>query len=102
MTEYAWQASNCDPCPGPVLDASTLMTLGGNVLPGLSGGRRADARFGTPTVAGDIDAAVAGAVVGTKKSAIVACYQGAVDRNTPIQGNAQLRVTVGTDGHPAA
>ncbi len=33
VTEYAWQATNCDPCPGPVLSASDLMTLGGDVLP---------------------------------------------------------------------
>ena len=85
VTEYAWQASNCDPCPGPVLDASVLMTLGADVLPGMSGSRRADARFGAPTVAGDLDAAVAGAVVGTRKAAIIACYQGAVDRSTSIQ-----------------
>jgi MYXO-CTERM domain-containing protein len=33
ITEYAWQASSCDPCPGPVLDPSELMTLGADVLP---------------------------------------------------------------------
>ncbi|HSN29096.1 MAG TPA: DUF2330 domain-containing protein [Kofleriaceae bacterium] len=34
VTEYAWQASSCDPCPGPTLDPSELMTLGGDVLGG--------------------------------------------------------------------
>src|SRR6478609_7706354 len=29
VTEYAWQASSCDPCPGPTLDPSELATLGG-------------------------------------------------------------------------
>jgi len=33
VTEYAWQATNCDPCPGPVLDQSDLVTLGADVLP---------------------------------------------------------------------
>ena len=33
VTEYAWQATNCDPCPGPVLDQSDLATLGADVLP---------------------------------------------------------------------
>ena len=32
ITEYSWQASNCDPCPGPVVDASDLLTLGADVL----------------------------------------------------------------------
>jgi hypothetical protein len=34
VTEYAWDTSNCDPCPGPVLDASDLATLGADVLEG--------------------------------------------------------------------
>jgi uncharacterized protein (TIGR03382 family) len=31
VTEYAWQATSCDPCPGPVLSESDLMTLGADV-----------------------------------------------------------------------
>jgi MYXO-CTERM domain-containing protein len=34
VTEYAWQASSCDPCPGPTLDESELMTLGADVIEG--------------------------------------------------------------------
>jgi MYXO-CTERM domain-containing protein len=34
VTEYAWDASTCDPCPGPALDATDLQTLGSDVLPG--------------------------------------------------------------------
>ena len=34
VTEYAWQATTCDPCPGPVLDPSELQTLGADVLAG--------------------------------------------------------------------
>jgi MYXO-CTERM domain-containing protein len=33
VTEYSWQASSCDPCPGPTIDESELMTLGADVLP---------------------------------------------------------------------
>jgi hypothetical protein len=33
VTEYAWEPTNCDPCPGPALDMSDLTTLGGDVLP---------------------------------------------------------------------
>ncbi|MBO6938599.1 MAG: DUF2330 domain-containing protein [Deltaproteobacteria bacterium] len=38
VTEYAWQATNCDPCPGPVLDQSDLATLGADVLPSTAPG----------------------------------------------------------------
>jgi len=31
VTEYAWQATNCDPCPGPVLSDQDILTLGADV-----------------------------------------------------------------------
>ncbi|MCB9683982.1 MAG: DUF2330 domain-containing protein [Alphaproteobacteria bacterium] len=31
VTEYAWDASSCDPCPLPPLDGSDIATLGGDV-----------------------------------------------------------------------
>jgi hypothetical protein len=34
ITEYAWQATSCDPCPGPVIGMDELMTLGGDVVEG--------------------------------------------------------------------
>ncbi|MBK9266831.1 MAG: DUF2330 domain-containing protein [Polyangiaceae bacterium] len=33
VTEYAWDASTCDPCPGPTLSPNDLATLGMDVLP---------------------------------------------------------------------
>jgi MYXO-CTERM domain-containing protein len=32
VTEYAWDASSCDPCPGPMLDYNDFMTVGADVL----------------------------------------------------------------------
>ncbi|RLB47038.1 MAG: hypothetical protein DRJ42_26315 [Deltaproteobacteria bacterium] len=37
VTEYAWQATGCDPCPGPVLSEQDLLSLGADVVPGLRG-----------------------------------------------------------------
>jgi MYXO-CTERM domain-containing protein len=37
ITEYAWQATSCDPCPGPQLDYHDLATLGSDVLAGAKG-----------------------------------------------------------------
>ena len=34
VTEYAWQASSCDPCPGPNLDFGDFSLLGADVLEG--------------------------------------------------------------------
>jgi hypothetical protein len=48
VTEYAWDASSCDPCPEPALQPEELLTLGADVLvtapqpppvPGLKGRR---------------------------------------------------------------
>jgi hypothetical protein len=36
VTEYAWQASTCDPCPGPQLGFNDFATLGADVLDGNS------------------------------------------------------------------
>jgi len=35
VTEYAWQATSCDPCPGPPLGSTDFMSLGGDVLPSI-------------------------------------------------------------------
>ncbi len=52
ITEYAWNAASCDPCPGPTLSAADLQLLGTDVtsaagdqsvpVPGLVSGRRSD------------------------------------------------------------
>ncbi len=34
VTEYAWQATSCDPCPTAPLDEGDMITLGADVLPG--------------------------------------------------------------------
>ncbi len=36
ITEYAWQATSCDPCPGPALTLADAQVLGADVLPSLS------------------------------------------------------------------
>jgi hypothetical protein len=33
ITEYAWDAGTCDPCPGPTLNGNDLATLGWDSLP---------------------------------------------------------------------
>ncbi len=34
VTEYAWQATTCDPCPGPALNGNDFQLLGADVLDG--------------------------------------------------------------------
>lgn len=59
VTEYAWDASTCDPCPGPTLDERDVLTLDGDAIPG--GVRafelvltRLHARYGRETLGEDL------------------------------------------------
>jgi hypothetical protein len=36
ITEYAWQANSCDPCPTPPVSETDVSILGGDTLPGIS------------------------------------------------------------------
>jgi uncharacterized protein (TIGR03382 family) len=47
VTEYAWDAGSCDPCPTPPLDPGALATLGGDVL-GAGGAASARGRVMMP------------------------------------------------------
>jgi hypothetical protein len=59
ITEYAWDAGSCDPCPGPTLDGADFATLGADVL-GAQGGyggfvlTRLHARYGKDGAPNDL------------------------------------------------
>jgi MYXO-CTERM domain-containing protein len=74
VTEYAWDASSCDPCPGPTLDWNDFTTLGADVLEGtpdapqqFGGGfvlTRLHTRYGKDGAPEDLMFKKAGAIVG--------------------------------------
>lgn len=41
VTEYAWEPTSCDPCPGPPMDFGDLSTFGLDVLPSTLGQQQA-------------------------------------------------------------
>ncbi len=57
VTEYAWDASTCDPCPGPTLDGDDFATLGADVT-GVDGWglvlTRLHARYGKEQAPNDL------------------------------------------------
>jgi MYXO-CTERM domain-containing protein len=76
VTEYAWDASTCDPCPGPTLDINDFMTLGADVLQqnpnsgGYAGGlvlTRLHARYGKEGAPNDLVFRKAKAIVGGRE-----------------------------------
>ena len=70
VTEYAWDAMTCDPCPGPTLDYGDLMTLGSDVI-GDGGGSyvltRLHARYGTDDIKEDLVFKAAAPIAGGRE-----------------------------------
>jgi MYXO-CTERM domain-containing protein len=74
VTEYSWDASTCDPCPGPNLDYNDFATLGADVL---DKGQpyqgyqmvltRLHARYGKDQVPDDLQFQTAPAIVGGRE-----------------------------------
>ncbi len=77
ITEYAWAAGTCDPCPGPQLDQGDFTTLGADVLgkgQDPNGGgyydfvlTRLHARYGKDGAPDDLVFKTAGAIVGGRE-----------------------------------
>jgi len=83
VTEYSWDASTCDPCPGPALYAQDFATLGADALPeqvrqmggryyfgGGSGGftlTRLHTRYDKQTLGADLVFRAAPAIVGGRE-----------------------------------
>ncbi|HVV87163.1 MAG TPA: DUF2330 domain-containing protein [Kofleriaceae bacterium] len=73
VTEYAWDASSCDPCPGPTLDYSDFATLGADVLEGGDEGyygfvlTRLHARYGKGDLHDDLVFKAAPPIVGGRE-----------------------------------
>jgi MYXO-CTERM domain-containing protein len=69
ITEYAWDAGTCDPCPGPTLDGNDFATLGGDVLNQGSGFvlTRLHARYGKDGAPNDLVFRTAQPIVGGRE-----------------------------------
>jgi hypothetical protein len=70
VTEYAWAAGSCDPCPGPTLDGNDFATLGADVLgaPGYDFVlTRLHARYGKDGAPNDLVFKTASPIVGGRE-----------------------------------
>jgi hypothetical protein len=73
VTEYAWDAGSCDPCPEPPLDAGELATLGADVVGGEPYGfvlTRLHARYGKSGSQDDLVFEIAKPIVGGREMPI--------------------------------
>jgi MYXO-CTERM domain-containing protein len=76
VTEYAWEPTSCDPCPGPAMSLGDLSTFGVDVLPSTIGQRaggqqfvltRLHARYTKDSLGEDLTFRAAPAIVGGRE-----------------------------------
>ncbi|NVB37868.1 DUF2330 domain-containing protein [Pseudenhygromyxa sp. WMMC2535] len=94
VTEYAWSAGGCDPCPGPdaALTAKELLEFGGDVLPSwsdeLSKSSVAVARVrpGKPEVSGGLAEDIVRRIVRAHINEVRACYNDGLSKGQALAG----------------
>ncbi len=97
VTEYAWGANSCDPCPEPTLTATELTTLGMDVL-GDKGSSIPTVRLRQIEVRGDLDKNIIRRYVRRVMPKIRYCYQNRLANNPGLSGNATAQFMIGADG----
>jgi hypothetical protein len=108
VTEYAWQATNCDPCPGNAagLSGVDLVTLGADVMPGMqvSGGSAGSAavRQGAVQVKGGLPPEVIQRVVRQNFGRFRSCYGAGQLKNPNLAGRVTVDLVIGRDGRVAS
>ncbi len=101
VTEYAWQATSCDPCTGPTLQPEELATLGGDVLDkeGVqSGGGVPTVSLGQPTVNGELDKAIIRRYVKRNSQKLSYCYEKELLQKPAVAGTINVSFGITADG----
>ena len=88
VTEYAWQATGCDPCPGPVLSESDLVTLGAG-----NGSPTPATNVAAPTSEGPLPPEVIRRILRRHLNEVRFCMMQGGGTTTPV-----MRWTIGADG----
>jgi len=96
VTEYAWQATTCDPCPGPSLMPEEIMTLGGDVLPSQGSAydfvlTRLHARYGKQDLKDDLRFQKAEPIVGGREMGMPLEKGAQPDSTNNFQGRYAVR-----------
>ena len=106
VTEYAWQATSCDPCPGPSLRPDELMLLGGDVMTGSGSGAGSgsaadttphEAKLTTGTPTGDLGALTSEEVervLRARYGLYRACYQKELNRSPKLAGKVVVQLAI--------
>jgi MYXO-CTERM domain-containing protein len=113
VTEYAWQASSCDPCPGDTqgMTGNDLASLGADVMPnmrmsaagflggfGRLGGSAPTIRQTATTVTGKLPPEVVQRIVRQNFGRFRLCYENGLRNNPNLQGKISVKFEIGPKG----
>jgi len=105
ITEYAWDAGTCDPCPGPTLNGQDLATLGADVLPegttglrGSNSGPIANVQLGGASVTSGAPPMGLDRTIATLRPRLRRCYAAGLAKNPKLGGKVELRFDLGAGG----
>jgi MYXO-CTERM domain-containing protein len=107
VTEYAWGAGSCDPCPGPAaaLTNQELLELGGDVLPNWSPGLSTMSMGSVPQVRqeqaiveGPLDQDIIRRIVRAHINEVRACYNQGLVKNPQLSGRVVVDFTIAATG----
>jgi hypothetical protein len=104
VTEYAWQATSCDPCTGPTLQPQELATLGGDVLDGVAAPSAGvpNVSLGSPTVKGELDAAIIRRYLRRNMAKLSYCYDKQLLAKPGLTGTINASFGITADGTVAS
>ncbi|KIG16627.1 hypothetical protein DB30_04246 [Enhygromyxa salina] len=108
VTEYAWGAGSCDPCPGPeaALTQQELLELGGDVISSGSSTPGATRSTGSlprvvvepPRVGGPLDKDVIRRIVRAHMNEVSSCYNAGLAKNPSLAGRVVVDFVVDGQG----
>jgi MYXO-CTERM domain-containing protein len=113
VTEYAWGAGSCDPCPGPdaALTNQELLELGGDVMSNWSsslsvgssgGGSVPTVRQSAATVTGPLDKDIIRRIVRAHINEVRYCYNTGLVKNPSLAGNVTVNFVIDGQGKVAS
>jgi hypothetical protein len=101
VTEYSWDASSCDPCPGPTLSQADFATLGADALPVEKGAAEAPPaptpRVTAERATGEASPATLQLVPGRYLSRVQTCWNDA-QKGKPKGGRVEVKIAWGEGG----
>ena len=108
VTEYAWKAGVCDPCPGEgaPLTQQELLELGGDVLPKHSATLTSTTSttssprvsMATPSVGAGLDKDIVRRIVRAHINEVRSCYAAGLVRSPSLAGRVEIDFTISAKG----